>query len=45
MYDADASQLEDMVAMLIDIQFGWTDRVEELFALGLPDWRGPASSR
>jgi hypothetical protein len=31
-----------MVNRLVELQRPWTDRVEELRALGLPDWRAPA---
>ena len=42
LYDADLSELEDMVALLVGIQFSWRDRLDLLRSLGLPDWRGPA---
>ncbi len=41
-YDAQLPQLLDMVTRLVDLQGRWGDRVEELLALGLPDWRAPA---
>src|ERR1700742_1750899 len=31
-----------MVNRLVELQRAWGDRVEELLALGLPDWRAPA---
>ena len=33
-----------MVNLLVDLQRRWADRVRELLALGLPDWRAPALS-
>jgi hypothetical protein len=44
LYEAERSQLLTMVAILVDLQHQWIGRVDELFALGLPDWRGPALS-
>ena len=41
-HDAQLPQLLDMVTRLVDLQGRWGDRVEELLALGLPDWRAPA---
>jgi len=40
-YDAKLDQLEMMVDTLVDLQQGWTGRVEELLHLGAPDWRAP----
>lgn len=42
LYDAEVDQLFSMVDLLVGIQAKWIDREAELFALGLPDWRGPA---
>lgn len=42
MHDADPARLKDMVAALVTIQFDWRDKLDDLLALGLPDWRGPA---
>jgi hypothetical protein len=42
MYDAALPQLLDMVTTLVGVQAGWIGRVEELLAIGLPDWRGAA---
>jgi hypothetical protein len=42
MYAAERPLLEEMVSLLVDLQRRWGDRVEELLALGLPDWRAPA---
>ena len=44
LYDAGRSQLLAMVSLLVDLQRQWIGRVEELLAIGLPDWRGPALS-
>jgi hypothetical protein len=44
LYEADGSQLLMMVAILVDLQRQWIGRADELLALGLPDWRGPALS-
>lgn len=40
LFDAALPQLLDMVTLLIDIQASWIDRVDELHAMRLPDWRG-----
>ena len=42
LHDADPSQLEGMVELLLGIQFDWRDRLDLLLSFGLPDWRGPA---
>jgi hypothetical protein len=42
LYEATLPQLLEMVTLLVGIQASWAGRVEELRALGLPDWRGPA---
>jgi Ser/Thr protein kinase RdoA (MazF antagonist) len=42
LYAAKAPLLNEMVNLLVELQRSWADRVEELLALGLPDWRGPA---
>ena len=34
-----------MIDMLVRLQRDWVPRVDELFALGLPDWRAPALGR
>jgi hypothetical protein len=44
LYEAGRSQLLTMVAILVELQQQWIGRVDELLALGLPDWRGPALS-
>lgn len=41
-YDAPLPQLLAMVDLLVALQTRWLDRVDELVALGLPDWRGAA---
>jgi hypothetical protein len=41
-YGAELPQLRDMVDLLVGLQQPWSDRVAELLALGLPDWRAPA---
>ena len=40
-YDAAEPELLEMVSMLVDLQGAWIGRVEDLLAIGLPDWRGP----
>jgi hypothetical protein len=42
LYGAEPPLLRRMVDLLVDLQRRWTGRVEELLALGLPDWRAPA---
>ena len=39
LYDAPLETLLRMVTQLVDIQKDWIGRTDELFALGLPDWR------
>jgi hypothetical protein len=41
LYAAGLPLLPDMVNLLVDLQRLWADRVAELLALGLPDWRAP----
>jgi Phosphotransferase enzyme family. len=41
-YDAPLPALLAMIEMLVDLQVRWLGRTEELLAMGLPDWRGPA---
>jgi Ser/Thr protein kinase RdoA (MazF antagonist) len=41
-YDAPLSTLQDAVESLVAIQHRVSNRVDELGALGLPDWRWPA---
>ena len=42
LHTAEPPLLQDMVSLLVDLQRLWSGRIEELLALGLPDWRGPA---
>jgi hypothetical protein len=42
LYAAELPLLRDMVDLLVELQRRWGDRVAELLALGLPDWRAPA---
>jgi hypothetical protein len=42
LYSAELPLLQEMVSLLVELQQPWADRVEELLALGLPDWRAPA---
>jgi hypothetical protein len=44
LYVADLPQRNEMVNVIVGLQRQWTDRVEELLALGLPDWRAAALS-
>ncbi|MEX2278400.1 MAG: aminoglycoside phosphotransferase family protein [Cucumibacter sp.] len=39
MYDADLPAMLAMVKLLVEIQTDWQSRIDELIALGLPDWR------
>lgn len=41
-YEANGSTLLRMVGMLVRLQAQWVGRVDELLALGLPDWRSEA---
>ena len=41
-YDAPLPVLLRMVSMLVELQAEWIGREVELFAMRLPDWRGPA---
>lgn len=43
-YEAPLPELLRMVDLLVGLQAGWVGRVEELLALGLPDWRHAALS-
>jgi hypothetical protein len=42
LYAAELPLLQKMVNLLVELQRSWQGRAEELLALGLPDWRGPA---
>jgi hypothetical protein len=42
LYAAELPLLQEMVNLLVELQRSWGGRVEELLALGLPDWRAPA---
>jgi len=42
LYDAERPLLLEMVGLLVGLQRQWIGRVDELLAMGLPDWRGPA---
>src|SRR5262252_3093530 len=42
LYSAELPLLREMVNVLVELQRLWSDRVEKLLALGLPDWRAPA---
>ncbi|MFM9844158.1 MAG: phosphotransferase family protein [Dongiaceae bacterium] len=44
LYGAGLPQLLEMVSLLVGIQCSWRHRLEELLALGLPDWRESALS-
>jgi hypothetical protein len=41
-YAAALPELLAMIDMLVDLQARWLGQVDELLAIGLPDWRGPA---
>ena len=42
LYEADTPVLLEMVSLLVRLQRSWSGRVDELLALGLPDWRAAA---
>jgi len=42
LYAPELPLLREMVSLLVDLQRLWGDRVAELLALGLPDWRASA---
>jgi len=42
LYGAGPPLLRDMVNLLVELQRSWSGNVDELLALGLPDWRAPA---
>jgi hypothetical protein len=42
MYDADLPVLSRALSMLVRLQREWIGRIDDLLALGLPDWRPPA---
>lgn len=44
LHEAELPRLREMVSLLVELQGSWSNRVEELLALGLPDWRAPALS-
>jgi hypothetical protein len=41
-YDAEGTELSEMVDILVDLQHRWIGRTDSLLHLGLPDWRGRA---
>jgi hypothetical protein len=41
-YEAPLPVLERMVDLLVEVQGAWIGREDELLAMRLPDWRGPA---
>ncbi len=41
LYEAATPLLPPMVELLVALQRTWAGKTEALFALGLPDWRGP----
>ena len=45
LWSATPDQLIDMVSLLVRLQSNWVGRLDRLFALGLPDWRGAALTR
>ena len=42
LYRSTLPQLIEMVTLLVGLQQAWIGRVDELLAIGLPDWRAPA---
>ena len=42
LYGAERDILERLVDLLVGVQREWIGRIDELRALGLPDWRAPA---
>ncbi len=41
LWDAPTPRLMEMIALLVNLQREWLERIDELLALGLPDWRAP----
>ena len=41
LYDAALPERLEMVSMLVALQAAWIGRIDDLFRIGLPDWRGP----
>jgi hypothetical protein len=41
-HEATLAERLPMIDLLVDLQRTWLGRADELLALGLPDWRGPA---
>ena len=41
-WDAGPQRLAEMVEAVVDLQDEWVGHADDLLALGLPDWRGPA---
>jgi hypothetical protein len=39
LYGVGGALVPSMIDLLVDLQAAWVDRVDELVALGLPDWR------
>lgn len=44
-YGAPPEECEAMIDLLVDLQQRWAPRLDELLALGLPDWRAAAFGR
>jgi hypothetical protein len=44
-YAAPLDEVLRMVELLVGIQAEWVGRTDDLVAMGLPDWRGPALTR
>ncbi len=42
LYEPPLRVLLKMVTLLVGLQLEWVDRIDELLALGLPDWRVPS---
>ena len=45
LYGVGGDRVPSMVDLLIDLQTAWVGRVDDLLALGLPDWRRDAAHR
>jgi hypothetical protein len=42
LYNAPPARMHEMARLLVGLQRAWSERIEELLALGLPDWRPAA---
>lgn len=45
LYQAPPVRMQEMAGLLVGLQRAWSERIDELLALGLPDWRPAALAR